>query len=853
MKRIAFGFWCNRILGQFPLQVVLMGGVVLPVAVAAGGVGYFSWRNSAQAVQTLSRELIAEIGEQVQQELENYLETPHLVNQLTVNAFQSEFLQLDQPAEIERHFLQQVQAFKGINYVYMGSAQGGIISPGYRPKDGSLVLEKTQNFQAGDYLIYALSQDGQLGPLLETFPDYDARRRSWYRAAIAANKPVWGNPYLYFGQGGLALPAVRPIYDKTGTLQGVAAADILLTSFSDFLETLPVGQTGQVFVMERSGLLLASSTPTPLSKLQESTEVRLQGADSDDSLIQAVTENLQARPNGLADIQECLQLTLAFDRQRHFVQVAPWQDEFGLDWLIVIAVPQSDFMAQIDANTQLTLRLCLLAVVVAAVMGALAARWITRPILRLNESAQKLAKGTWHEPIMLDRTDELGALSDAFNVMASQLQVAFETLEFRVDERTQQLAESNRGLAIAKEKAEIASQAKSLFIANISHELRTPLHAILGFAEIMMQNPDLSPREQDHARIIYRSGDHLICLINTILDFSKLEAGQLASTPQPINLHRLLESLQEMFQVKAIQQHLKLSVTWDQSVPQDILVDELRLRQVLINLLDNALKFTQQGQVTLRVGAVEPSTLDPSSTQSTVAESTVLSLTVQDSGVGIAPEELALLFEPFTQTQSGRDLQIGTGLGLPLSLRLVELMGGTLQASSQVGIGTTMRILLPVTVLQPQESPDKLQAVISVDQITSLQPDPSQYRILIVDDSAINRLVLRRLLGPLGFDLAEAEDGQAAIALWSQWHPHLIWMDLRMPIMDGIEATQRIRAHPDAVHTPTKVIALTASGLEEDWTAISAAGADDFLRKPVRRADVLAKMAKHLDMRCVHV
>ncbi|NER81338.1 MAG: response regulator [Leptolyngbya sp. SIO1D8] len=835
MTQRSGNFLIKQILGKIPLQTILVVPFVLQVITATGLVGYLSFKTGQKAVSDLSGQLITEVSDRVEQKLESYLATPHLINELTFDAFQSGLLQLDEPATLDRHFINQVNAFPGVSYVYIGNEQGGLIAPGRRP-DGTLVWEGTETFQAGDYYIHTLTAQGDRGQRLETYPDYDARNRPWYLAGASTQQPTWGKPYVYFGQGGVGLPAVRSLRDANGKLQGVLSTDILLTAFSDFLQALNVGQTGQVFVMERSGLLIASSTDTPITRVADDTESRIQGVESESAVIRNITQMLETDAAGFMQITRQQRIDFSFDDQHYFVQITPWQDDFGLDWLIVTAIPESDFMAQINANMRLTLLLCFLALGTSTILGILTAQWITQPILRLNQSAQKIAQNAWHEPITLNRSDELGQLADAFSNMAKQLQASFSTLEQRVEKRTQQLAESNHQLAAAKEKAEVASQAKSLFIANMSHELRTPLNAILGFAQLMTHQSDLSAEVQQHASIIYQSGEHLLSLINTILDFSKVEAGKMVLTPQAIHLNQLLNSLENMFRFKVLRQRLSLTVEYDPGVPSNVCVDGLRLRQVLINLLNNALKFTEKGKIALRVTSASPTSSDASSE---------LYFELEDSGVGIAPEELDTLFEPFTQTQSGKNAQSGTGLGLPLSRRLIELMGGKISVTSEVGVGTTVSFTLPVEVISPSE-----KASSPKPNIIGLAPHQPCYRILIVDDSHANRLLMCKLLSPLGFNLREASDGQEAVVIWTQWQPHLIWMDLRMPGMDGIEATHKIKTHPQWSYT--KIIALTASGLEEDWTEIAAAGADDFLRKPVQRLEILDKISEHLGVQYIY-
>ncbi|HEY9641605.1 MAG TPA: PAS domain-containing protein, partial [Coleofasciculaceae cyanobacterium] len=355
--------------------------------------------------------------------------------------------------------------------------------------------------------------------------------------------------------------------------------------------------------------------------------------------------------------------------------------------------------------------------------------------------------------------------------IGNQLGVAIQQAQLL--SQTQQQAEE---LKAAKEAADAANRAKSEFLANMSHELRTPLNAILGFTQIMNRDDSLPSRYQQHVSIINRSGEHLLELINDILEMSKIEAGRIALCEEDFDFHQFLSTLEDMLQLIAVSKGLQFVVQQDPNVPRYIRTDQGKLRQILINLLGNAIKFTDEGQVTLRVQTLpDQFAAAPQADPSPLDAIHTLYFAVEDTGPGIAPEEMKDLFIAFKQTQVGMKSGQGTGLGLPISQRCVRLMGGEITVESIVGQGTTFSFNIPVQLAQLGWKVSQQQ------QVVGLAPNQPAYRILVVDDNLNSRLLITNLLSPLGFEVEVATDGLEAVARWETWRPHLIWMDMRMP------------------------------------------------------------------------
>lgn len=1361
--------WFKSLRKPIPLRFVLVVPFVLQVVGTVALVGYLSYRSGQESVANLSHRLMDEVGDRTSLYLEKNLEMPHLINQLNADAIRLGTIpgfETEDPATLEKFFLNQLLRVPAVSTIAIANDRGGMIGSGQASPYP--VVYRTERFAKGTYSISQVNAEGKVIRTEIISQNYDARTRPWYQTPKQAGRATWSPIYEFVAVGTvLGISAGLPVYAPSGELQGVLATDIRLDHLNQFLADLQISQSGKIFIIERSGLLVASSSNQPLFTKQAGKLERIKAAESKHSLLRETTVQLTNRFSDLSQLNTTQQFEIQSAATQHFVRVMPFRDRFGLDWFIVIVVPESEFMAEIQRNNVVTMFLCAGAFVAAIGLGFFTANRLSARISQLNQASQELAAGNLAQQLPINSPiAEVNGLAQSFNQMAAQLQHLFQIklaaeatrqsevqlhlitdsiagcisyidasqryrfvnrtyetwfncqktdilgktiqtvigdaayqrvqiyveralagetvtyeaevpyqggekrvisavlvpdrdeyqqvrgyyalitdisdrkhienqlrkteewlhqhsrcspssvytlvqepdgqvwfeyvssavesihevtveqalqdasvilnamhpddragyqaavleslqdfspfsyqwriitpsgqvkwlqgnsqperrengaiawhgvviditdrkhadaalqqsqklieqitesttailyiydlveqrnvyvnrqireilgysaeeiqamgnnlfanlvhpedlprmlervedclitgdaevvgVEYRMrhasgewrwlqsrdrvfkrtatgmplqmigtavditnrkqlelalqvsEARLQRLAANIAGMLYqyvlnpdgseffsylspkcweiyelepevllqdcglvwtmihpadrervrqesfrsaqqperfdvefrllpasgcvrwvravsqperqpdgstvwdglvlditdrkaaelelqqAKEAAEAASRAKSLFLANMSHELRTPLNIILGFTQLLSGDTSLRSEQQGYIRIMYRSGDHLLHLINDILDLSKIEAGHITLENSSVDLIKLLDDLGEMFRQRATDKALQFNLDLAPATPHYILTDSSKLRQVLINLLNNAIKFTHQGSVTLRVKTGTIAAERTYLARETQQPDQVLIFEVEDTGVGIASAELATIFDAFTQAEAGKVALEGTGLGLTISRSIVNLMGGDLSVCSTVNQGSTFRFSIPLHLAR-SISPSP---AMPNRPVIGLAPDQPVYRILVVDDQPDNRHLLVKLLTQIGLEVQAVENGAAAIAHWQQWHPHLIWMDMRMPEMDGFATTQEIRTQElritnqssSVTEKPprTKIIALTAQASSDDRARALAAGCDDFVSKPIAIDLMFTKLATHLNLRYLY-
>jgi len=816
-----------RHLSRASLRMLLVVPFVLQIFAAVAITGGLAFYNAQEAVNDLAGQLRTEVTTRIQERIENYLEIPHRMNMLDANAIRLGELNATDIVQRERHFWQQLKNFEAISHHYMATPDAQYFGA-RRLHDGNIqVIARNEN---AENQYFSVDERGNRQSLVETAPNFDPRQRPWYQAAINKNHATWSQIYSDFSSRSLAITATYPLYNNQQQLQGVLGASLTLSWINDFLSQLKIGKSGQTFVMDRKGFLVASSTHTPV--LDEKLE-RVRVDNAKNPLLKETAIFLKKQVQSLEDIKTTTPFDFYIHGARQFLQITPFQDTYGLDWLIVAVVPESDFMGRVEAITQMSFWMALVALLLGILGGVLTSRWVIRPIQQLNNAAKSLAQGQWEQSIDMQRNDELGQLGSSFRSMAEQLKESFRILE-------------DKNATLQK-----LDELKDEFLANTSHELRTPLNGIVGIAESMCDGAvgSLTDIQRKNLLMIAHSGHRLTNLVNDILDFSKLKHNNLELNLRSVGLREITEVVLTLSQSLVGDKKLKLF----NKIPLDLppaKADENRLQQILYNLIGNAIKFTDRGKVEITAEKIKEQ------------DQEWLALSVIDTGIGIPADKLDSIFESFEQGDGSNTRQYGgTGLGLTVTKQLVELHNGTIKVVSNVNKGSQFTVTLPIADTPADNFPNRLTTVqrrlaIQNMEETTVQvepsdlvknPDAARFTILIVDDEPINRQVLLNHLSLQHYAVVEAGHGPEALEMVNNGlKPHLVLLDVMMPKMTGYEVCRRLREKFPANEVP--ILLLTAKTQVASLVEGLDAGANDYLTKPVSKNELLARIKTHLQL-----
>jgi signal transduction histidine kinase len=732
-----------RLLERLPLVVVLEVPYLLQMLTVAGLASWMLVQYRQVTVTEMATSLQEETTERVAAYIEYQTSTVARLNETHVAAVETQLLDLNNFEQMGQFFWQQMESYPVdyINYANPTSEFLGV----ERLEDGTLVINETRRDDLKHMTIYQTDDQGHRTQAEVTPAPEPVTEEEWYAAAAAAGQPLWSPIYAWHDQPDvLSISASHPLYTPQGELLGVMGADLVLTQLGQFLQSIQVSPSTQIFIVERTGLLVASSDGGVPFATVDGEAHRLAATDSPNPVVRATAEHL-VQAGGLEKTSPTT-LDVDLPQGRQFVSAMPWRDDLGLDWMVVVVVPEADFLTRFDAYVHTTLLLALLSLAIAMLMALLTNRWINRPIQQLAMASRAIAAGDRTQTPAVQGLRELTMLSTAFNQTAAQIADALDQLESRVAERT-------AALARAKGAAEAANRSKSLFLANMSHQLRTPLNIILGFIQVMQSDVVVAKPHREALASMYRSADYLLVQINNLLLASKLDIEEgPAIVSAWVDLELLLHNLQTQFSAHLthlVHPEVEFRLEIEETIPQHICIDEAKLYQSLANLLENAFRFTVAGQVTLHLAGQKQgaATATPSLDQGADPHHQYcLTFSVTDTGPGIDRDELEHLFRPLEQTKSGQRSQRGSGLGLFISQEYVRLLGGQLQCHSQPGLGSCFEF----TVTVPGSAPT-LAAIAPTPHrglnIRPLSPPPQAEHLAIMPKEWCDQLQQAAILG----------------------------------------------------------------------------------------------------------
>ena len=860
--------------GRPSLRTILIVPYLVQIFIVVGLVGYISYKNGQKAVKGVAYQLLFEITQRVEENLQSYLQAPHKVNQVNANEIRLNKLDLQDKQRLKHYFWRQIQIADTLSFIGLGLENKDNLGA-ERFDDGTLALRFSTKASNHIFNTYSTNQFGEPVKLLDSIK-FDPRTRPWYKAAIAAGKSTWSEIYPNTAGVTAYLGASMPFYkNKENKLQGVLLTNISLSQIGVFLESLKIGENGQVFIIDNSGFIVSTSTgEKPFIVTNKTYGIkRVKATESSNDLTKSIAKQIEQKIANYKKIYTEQQIWSQQDKEKsqqfeleiketvNFIQLRKFRDEFGLDWLIVVVVPESDFTREIQANVHTTITLCLIALVIATISGLLTSSCIIKPILSLNKAAKSLASGKWEQKVKIERTDELGELAQSFNRMVTQLQESFALLE------------------VQNTSLKRLDRLKDEFLANTSHELKTPLNGIIGIAESLLDGATgtLSDPTRANLGAIATSGKRLANLVNDILDFSQLKHKDIKLQLTAVSVREITEIVLTASRPLIGNKHLQLKNNIPPDLPS-VLADENRLQQILYNLVGNAIKFTENGLV--EVSAQLVSGDGETRKREDRPKSDYLAISVHDTGIGIPKDRLDRIFTSFEQADgSTARIYGGTGLGLAITKKLVELHGGRITVESTLGVGSKFTFELPISLQGVTDldltNSQKASALFVTSSESDIEGDRyeefsqssnqllpnetilarsandsenKQWQILIVDDDPVNLRVLNNYLCLCQHKVTQALSGQEALSLLADgFQPDLIILDVMMPRMTGYEVTKTIRSHWKRDELP--IVLLTAKNRLEDEVTGLGVGANDYLTKPILKEQLLARLETQFALR----